>query len=196
MVLTTKARVAEATLALLESGGPGAVSMRRVAEEIGVTPMTVYRHYRNREALLNEVCEAAFAEAAATWQEYLGRGRASDRLAKAADRLLDFALARPWLYRQMFIERREGARRFPDDFVAGRSPTGNLLAAIVDDGMRAGTLRPDDVWATAITVAAQVHGLVALYQCGRMGMAEAEFRDLCRASVRRLLNGIAGRTRK
>ncbi len=50
---TTAQRIAQAALDLLESEGPEAVSMRRVAEAVGITPMAIYHHFPNRGALLN-----------------------------------------------------------------------------------------------------------------------------------------------
>ena len=43
-------RIADAALVILEREGAQAVSMRRVAHEVGVTLMAIYHHYANREA--------------------------------------------------------------------------------------------------------------------------------------------------
>jgi AcrR family transcriptional regulator len=46
-------RIADAALSILEAKGPQAVTMRQVAEAVGITPMAIYYHFPNREALLD-----------------------------------------------------------------------------------------------------------------------------------------------
>lgn len=188
---STKADIARATRELLEAEGAAAVSMRRVAEAVGVTPMTVYRHYADRAALLDEVCETAFREVAGLWRDRPLPGDTFAGLHRAADLLLDFALDRPHLYRYLFIDPRPGARRYPADLADGRSPTLDILIGVLRAGMRDGVLVPSDPVETALTLAAQLHGLVALYQGGRIGLSADGFRALCHDSLRRIFDGIA-----
>ena len=53
--------------------------------------------------------------------------RIEPRLLKMANLYVDHALAHPRLFELMFLAPREGARRYPHDFKAGRSPTANQL---------------------------------------------------------------------
>src|SRR4051812_49489621 len=64
----TAVRIAGAARALLAAEGAAAVSMRRIAATIGVTPMALYRHYPNRDALLAAVADRAFAELLEQWR--------------------------------------------------------------------------------------------------------------------------------
>jgi AcrR family transcriptional regulator len=179
-----------ATRQILEADGAGAVSMRGIAAACGISAMTPYWHFPSREALLEQVCAAAFDDVAAQWRN---RRRAVDPLADLfviADLFLDFALTRPRLYDYMFTAPRPGARRFPDDFTAGRSPTIDLIAEVLSDGMRCGVLRDDDPVGLALTLAAQLHGLVALHHGGRIGVTDEAFRTICHDSLKRILDGI------
>ena len=45
---------------LLDKEGAEAVTMRRVADAVGITPMAVYRHFANRAALLNALADEGF----------------------------------------------------------------------------------------------------------------------------------------
>jgi AcrR family transcriptional regulator len=187
---STKIRIATVARGMLMAEGADAVSMRRVAEAVGLTPMAIYRHFDNREALLRHVADECFAEIAEHWAAHVHRGTTAERLRAGVEDYLDFALREPKLYEFLFGERREDARMFPADFRAGRSPTLNLLAEQLTEGMRAGLFRGDDVWEAAITVAALLHGLVQLYHGGRIGLDEDGFRTLCHSAVRRLFDGI------
>jgi AcrR family transcriptional regulator len=59
-----RTRVAEAALALLDAEGRDAVSMRRVARALGVTPMALYNHVRGKQGLADAIAELVAAEAA------------------------------------------------------------------------------------------------------------------------------------
>ena len=76
-VTLTPQAVIEGALALAEAEGLGAVTIRRLAKELGVTPMALYWHFRSKDELLDGMAASIFEEtdlsvdASATWQEQL-----------------------------------------------------------------------------------------------------------------------------
>lgn len=186
----TTRRILDAARELVISGGSDAVSMRKVAAAIGVTPMALYRHFPNREALLSTVADECFADLAGQWSRVDLPDDLDEALRPGVAMLLDFALQQPRLYAFMFLEVRVGARVFPADFAAGNSPTFRMLTEVIDKGMRQGQLRPDDPWRVGLTLTATVHGLIQLHQGGRIGLDDADFRELCFDSVERIFNGL------
>lgn len=186
----TDRAIAMAALRILEGEGAGAVTMRRVANAVGITAMAIYRHYPNRAALLNAVAEDGFAGLAGALRRRRRAGSVVQRLQKMGDLYLDHALRNPRLFELMFLEPREGARRYPSDFRARRSPTATEVADLVAEGMRDGTFRDDDAWEIAFEIGALSHGLIALYLGGRVELSSTAFRALYRRSFRRYLNGL------
>ncbi|MFI0445721.1 TetR/AcrR family transcriptional regulator [Actinomadura sp. 6N118] len=72
----TRDEVLDATLALAEERGLGAVSMRAVADQLGVTPMALYRYVGDKQGLLDGLVERIVSEIpqddpALPWQERL-----------------------------------------------------------------------------------------------------------------------------
>ena len=187
---STAEKIAAAAGRLLDRSGAEAVTMRRVAKAVGITPMALYRHFANREGLLNALADAAFTELAARLQAAVSQGSAERRLGANLDVFLDFALEKPRLFELMFLQRREGARQFPGDFRAGRSPTAKFSAEAIEAGMKEGIFRKDDVWEIAFETGALLQGLVMLYVGGRVAMAEDEFRGLVHRAFRRYFYGI------
>ncbi|NGY63309.1 TetR/AcrR family transcriptional regulator [Lentzea sp. NEAU-D13] len=186
----TAERIASAARAILLAEGAAAVSMRRVADAVGITPMAIYSHYPNRDALLRAVADASFLEVAGNWGR---RAETSDLRARVfglLDDLLDFALGQPHLYNFLIADRRESARRFPDDFRDGGSPTFSPILALVDLGMREGLLRRDDPLEVALIFTSSAQGLIQLYLSGRIGLSEKDFRALCARTVGRILDGL------
>ena len=187
---TTARKIAIAARRLLDEEGAEAVTMRRVARDVGITPMALYRHYSDREGLLNALADEGFEALAAQLETIGTSGNLDRRLTKILDIYLDHALHNPRLFELMFLKPRAGARRFPEDFKAGASPTANRMAALIQEGMQSGHLRKDDPWAITFEMGALLQGLVMLYLGGRMAMSPARFRAFCRRSFRRYLNGI------
>lgn len=164
--------------------------MRRVAEIVGITPMAIYRHFPDREGLLNAVADEGFEELAAQLMGMRFSGDIEERLTKMGETYLDHALKNPQLFELMFLKPREGARRYPRDFKAGRSPTANLMLDALRKGMASGFFRDDDAWEIVFEMGALSHGLIMLYLGGRMNMSAARFRALYQRSFRRYLHGI------
>ena len=167
-----------------------AVAMRPVAERVGITPMAIYRHYADRASLLNAVADEGFHELAARVQTLQMKGDVEHRLMQVADVFLNAALQSPSLYELMFLVPREGARVYPKDFKAGRSPTFNPTVNILQEAMRAGELQPDDPVEIAFELSALSHGLIMLYLGGRVAQSEKRFRTIYQRSFRRYLNGL------
>ncbi|HEX2583605.1 MAG TPA: helix-turn-helix domain-containing protein, partial [Steroidobacteraceae bacterium] len=53
-------KIIQAASRLLEKEGVEAVTMRGVAQLVGVTPMALYRHYADRAVLLNALADDGF----------------------------------------------------------------------------------------------------------------------------------------
>lgn len=187
---STARRIAAAARRLLDKEGTEAVTMRRVAKAVGITPMAVYRHYPNRAGLLNALADEGFEELAARLAGKRFSGPIEERLTKMAEIYLDHALQNPRLFELMFLKPREGARRYPRDFKAGDSPTANLLAKVVWEGIESGYFGEDDAWEIVFEMGALSHGLIMLYLGGRTGMTPARFRAYYRRAFRRFIHGI------
>lgn len=175
---------------LLDKEGADAVSMRRIATAVGVTPMAIYRHYPDRAALLNALANTGFEELAAQIARLPSSGGIEQRLTMMLDLYLTYALENPRLFELMFLKLREGARLYPRDFKASRSPTANPMAALIKEGMETGYFRQDDEWEIVFEMGALLQGLIMLYLGGRMAMSPARFRAFCHRSFGRYLHGI------
>jgi AcrR family transcriptional regulator len=75
----TRERVIEAALRVMDDEGLEAVTMRRIAREVGVEAMSLYHHVEDKEDLLDGICERVmagfrFPEATSDWAENCRRG--------------------------------------------------------------------------------------------------------------------------
>jgi TetR/AcrR family tetracycline transcriptional repressor len=83
----TRRAVIEAALAVADEGGLEAISFRRLASELGVTPMALYRYVDSKEELLLGIADRVFeefelpSEEVTDWREQVREmGRAFRRL--------------------------------------------------------------------------------------------------------------------
>ncbi len=187
---TTTQKIAVAARGLLDKEGAEGVTMRRVASAIDITPMALYRHYANRDDLLSVIADSGFDELSDLLSNLRLTGSVERQLTKILDAFVDYALENPRLFELMFLTRREGARRYPEDFRARRSPTANVSADVIAHAMETGTFKKDDVWEIVFETGALMQGLVMLFVGGRTNLSPSEFRALCHRSFRRYTNGI------
>ena len=171
----TQTRIFAAARQLFDQGGVEAVSMRRIAEKVGITPMAIYKHYPNKDALLNALMLDGFV----AWEARVEKIRSSAALAwlkQMDDEFLAFALQEPRRYEAAFLLKASAARRYPEDFLAGRSPVVSKILARLEEAKAQGLIGEVPAIDIAITCAALSQGLVSLYRAGRF-TGEAEFRD-------------------
>jgi AcrR family transcriptional regulator len=152
--------LAAARALLAETGDQDAVSIRAVAERVGVTTPSIYLHFKDKDDLLDAVCAEVFealgvalGEAAALGgsplQQLMAQGRAYVR----------FALENPEQYRLAFMI--SGEPRNVDDVLSNSCFT--LLLDTVQECIEAGIFAAEtgsmrlglDLWAAA-------HGLASL----------------------------------
>jgi AcrR family transcriptional regulator len=169
-VSDTRERIVEEARDLYLTGGLTALSMRKVAERVGVSATALYRHFDDKEALLVAVVQAGFEK----FTGYLLRGLAGktpvERLSLTGDGYLSFALDNPSYYRIMFMASRQdiGYEELP---AANRQTLRHSFQLLVDrvrECQDTGHVRAGDPQEIAVLIWSFVHGLVSLYLAGHM----------------------------
>ncbi|HVC36841.1 MAG TPA: TetR/AcrR family transcriptional regulator [Gammaproteobacteria bacterium] len=189
---STRWKILSATLELMESTqGADGVTMRRIAKSVGVTPMAIYKHFPDREALLLAATAAEYLRIAS----YFERANAKLNISglRGMHGYLDYAFDHPQLFKYMFSSQRTDAFVFPQDLKKNKSPTFNILQTVVSQLIDHSVFKKDDAGETALSIWAHAHGLITLYLCGRINMPRASFRKLYMRSLDRLLNGLRSR---
>jgi AcrR family transcriptional regulator len=82
----TRERVLTAAVAIADARGIGALTMRALAQELGVKPMALYHHVANKEEILDALVDVVFGEIElpepdGDWREAMRRRAASARAA-------------------------------------------------------------------------------------------------------------------
>ena len=178
----TREKIFAAASKLLAQEGVAGLSIRKIAKEAGLSPMGLYRHFADKEALIN----ALMADGFLAWEARVAGIVSPDPLRwleAFLEAFLAFSLDEPHLFDAAFFLPASKARQFPDDFAARRSPTVSLAMTKIDEARERGQLAGPAALDIALTLWALGQGLVSLYRAGRFS-DEAQFKDLYRRTVR------------
>ncbi len=150
----------DAAVSLLAERGPGSVSVRKVADQAGLTTMAVYSRFGNKAALMNAVYRRGFEILAAAMSSVDDPDPLS-RLRGLVMAYRDFAVANPALYSLMF----EHLVGFDPPDELRTETTQATLGIVVDTARQAieqGQLADTDPLNAAHIIWATTHGAVSL----------------------------------
>lgn len=147
---------------LLEKGYE-AFSLREVAEATQYTPTTIYRHFRDRDALIEAVLQKWFQKFARALEEADRPDAApSERMMTLSDAYLRFALSQPERYRVMFLDRPD-IGVMPDESAHFRDdPAFGVLIRACEALCAAGEAGAHQPMQVAMMVWLGLHGVAAM----------------------------------
>jgi AcrR family transcriptional regulator len=154
-------RIVEAARHVAAREGWGAVTIRRLADEIEYSQPVLYTHYANREAIVAAVAVVGFVEITKVLRDAAQGARGPVEAAiRAAEAYLNFAAAHPALYEAMFVLP-TGLRFGQDDAATPLREAFAALAAIVAPFHAEIEAATEFVWSA-------LHGLAELDRTGRI----------------------------
>jgi AcrR family transcriptional regulator len=180
---STRDRIFAATRTLFDAEGLAGLSMRKIADAVGLTPMAIYKHYPDKDALVDALMLDGFA----AWEAQVHRLSAKAPLRwleQLFDAFLDFSFAQPRRYEAAFLLPARKARQYPHDFSAGRSPALNMAYWRIEEARALGLIDATPALEIALTLSALAQGLISMYRAGRF-VNEKEFRATYRRAIRR-----------
>jgi len=183
-------QLVEAAIVMVRETGLERLSLRRLADQLGVSPAALYHHFRDKQALLCAMGEEGIRRFDAELAGTASAGAQAD-LERFVTTYVRFAVAHPELYELMFgrttwkggstpafEQAARGSFRHYAEMVAGLQAEGR-----VPDGLN--TLRLAQViWAT-------LHGLCRMHNDGLL-FTPADVEDISRYAlwmVRRMIAG-------
>jgi AcrR family transcriptional regulator len=157
------ARVVDAAAGIADAEGLEAVTLAKVAGELGVRAPSLYNHVDGRSDLLRAIAVLGVRELSAALRE-AAVGRAStDALTAAAHAYRTYARAHPGRYAATVAAPTAG----DDEHSAAASEAVDVLLAV----MRGWDLEGDDAIHAVRAFRSAVHGFVAIEASGGFGMA-------------------------
>jgi AcrR family transcriptional regulator len=191
----TREMILAAARDMFAEEGYDAVTMRAIAERVEYSPTALYHHFKNKQALLTELCERDFA---ALGRVFMGQVAATadpvERILAAGRTYVRFAIGHPSHYRFMFMTffpRIEGMAGIQDD------PERDAYAFLREacrQAIEQGRLRPEleDPDELAQVLWGAVHGLISLRLTKQHLDAEfwGDLTERTEAAMQMMLRGI------
>jgi AcrR family transcriptional regulator len=160
-------RLCAAAERLFAEHGPDAVTMRQLAAELGVSPMTPYRYFQDKDDILAAVRTNGFNQFAEALEK--ARDRSASVRSKGAavgEAYVNFAFEHPHTYKLMFDLHQPLDTAYPELIEAGERAH-KTMTAWVKDLIAAGEMEgdPDEIGAMFW---AATHGVVVLEMAGKL----------------------------
>lgn len=138
--------------------------MRRIADRIEYSPTAIYFHFKDKEALLAELCDSDFRAFAQNFAAAAAIADPLERLRAAGRSYVEFGLTHPSHYRVMFMTPKPAN---DDTTLAKGNPEEDayaFLKSILVEAMADGLLREDltNVDLVSQVIWGGVHGVVSL----------------------------------
>ena len=178
-VETFRTRLCDVAEKLFAAHGPDGVTMREMADALGVSSMTPYRYFKDKDAILAAVRTRAFNQFAADMEE--ARQNAKPRSGNA---YIEFALAHPAAYRLMFDVSQPTFADYPELVAAmgrARLTMGGGLRELAAAGRFKG-----DVELAAYVFWSTMHGAVMLELAGLLEGSKLDARKIAKPAVEAL----------
>lgn len=188
-VYVSRDRIFTAARSVLERDGIPGLSVRKVAQRAGVSPMAMYNHFADKEALLNALMEDGLV----AWERIARSIRERDPmewLERLMDAFLHFALTEPHRFDAAFLLPATKARQYPDDFVGGRSPVVAMMMVRIDQAKADGRLGNKPALEVALALAVMAQGFVSMHRARRFS-SDKQLKMLYRNAVHHCLESFA-----
>ncbi|MEV4123886.1 TetR/AcrR family transcriptional regulator [Nocardia sp. NPDC049707] len=157
-----------ACLRLIETEGLGAVSLRRVAREAGVSTGAPYHHFADRSALLAALSTRGFRQLGSDMAD--ARAAADtplQALTALAETYVRFSQQNPGYFRLMFRPELSQPDKHPDARAAGDAAF-DVLVGTITEAVAAGLLPADKADTLAVMWWSLAHGMASLWLDGQL----------------------------
>jgi AcrR family transcriptional regulator len=166
----TRDKILAAARELFAKEGYEAVSMRKIAEAIEYSPTAIYVHFKDKRALMDELCRVDFGSMAQDFQYARAVDDPIERLRVLGEGYVQFAVQRPNHFRLMFLTPGVHPEELTPDCVEGKGDPSQdgyaILQTTVREGIAQGRFRP--------VLSANAELLVQTFWAGVHGVASIQ----------------------
>jgi AcrR family transcriptional regulator len=171
-----RTRLCDVAEKLFAAHGPDGVTMREMTDALGVSSMTPYRYFKDKDAILAAVRTRAFNQFAAA-MESAGQNSTT----RSRNAYVDFALAHPAAYRLMFDVSHPTYADYPE-LVAAMNRARLTMGAGLRELAAAGRIKAD-LELAAYAFWSAMHGAVMLELAGLLEGSKLDARKIAKPAL-------------
>jgi AcrR family transcriptional regulator len=196
--LATREKILEAARDMFSEVGVEATTMRAIADRIGYTATAIYYHFKDKDALLLELCHRDFSQLGHLIAQAGSIKDPIERIRRTGLAYVEFGLTNPAQYKFMFMTDHRAVH--PEEVGL---PKGNpeedayaFLQQCVADAINQQRIRPElceDPNRIANMLWSCVHGVVSLHmiKCHDHYVEWGDPRELAKVMVETVIRGIS-----
>lgn len=170
-------RILDASVTLLDTLQPEQISIRKIAEKAGLSHMSIYTYFQDRDALVQALISRQEGQVRSRFEKILQSGEDEDltqNLKKALQDYIEKAKSRPKLFRLLWI--------LPFKKIDG--PVGRkmlldnqftTLVGLIEKGQQRGLFRDKKPRVAAMTLISLINAPLFLFHLGRL--SDTKLRD-------------------
>ncbi|MEM6658759.1 MAG: TetR/AcrR family transcriptional regulator [Pseudomonadota bacterium] len=182
----TGPRIREAALSLFARHGYAAVSMRRIASEVGVQAGALYNYTPDKQTLLYQLMRDHMQELLRAFSALENTGDAAEALRRFVGFHIRFHLQRPDAVFISYMELRNLTAQNFAEIEDLRRRYENALECILNTGQQSGQFSIADTKIATLAVIAMLNGVMTWYRSGgRLSLDQVEqtYWDMVRRAV-------------
>lgn len=180
----------DAALQIITQQGVSALTLRQVAQQVGVSRMAPYRHFADKAALLAAVAEEGFRALKAQLIQAAGELEPVERLQAIGVAYVEYAVTHAAHYRVMFGTERADKQSFPA-LLQVASETFDVLVQTLVACQQSGAVRVAEPVEQAQVAWSLVHGLSMLAIDGQFAaVGRGSIPELAATATRILVEGL------
>lgn len=185
-----RAEILEAAERIFVAEGYEGATIRKIADEVGVSSTALYMHFPDKGGILAEICERAFADLLSSNREIAARPLDSVlRTRMMLDAYMRWGFAHPNAYQLVYSVRAPGAQPLPASTTQISAECYGVFSGVVREVAAAGRLRTGDGDSAAQALWLACHGVVALITA-RPTFDWADREELMRLTLDGMLHGL------
>ncbi len=185
-----RAEILEAAERIFVAEGYDGATIRKIADEVGVSSTALYMHFHDKACILHEICEGTFRQLLATNAECAARPLDPViRTRMMLEAYIRWGFEHPNAYQLVYCQRTGSSAPLPQGTSELSRQCYDVFAGVVREVAANGRLRLGNADSAAQALWMACHGVVALYT-SRPTFDWADRGEIMRVTLDGLLHGL------
>ena len=161
--LSLRDQILEISRHYVYTEGHASLSMRKIANEVGVTATSIYLHFKNKDDLIHTLIEESVDEMSQAIIESADQYNSTiDKFEAIIKTYAEFALSNAEKYQIIFAVQPNSIAKYPKEKFRKIRKVYRLLESVILKGINEGIMELDEPLIAAYSIWAQLHGVIAV----------------------------------
>ena len=162
-------KILDISRSVLFTDGFSALSMRKIAKEIGVSATSIYLYFDNKDHLVHTLIEESVEELSKAIEQNAAKHHSTiDKFEAIIQGYVNFAISNSEKYQVIYMVLSSKMARYPKEKFRKARRGYALLESVIQKGINEGLMQLDEPMIAAYSIWAQLHGVISVVQSQRL----------------------------